>query len=94
MEAGKMEAEQMEAGQLEAGNPGDWDFSPNSALFPQISQAFSTVSCLKALQNQSKACLAGENLTMNELGARGGWNPGQVSFLALAGPLAVRAAPA
>jgi hypothetical protein len=53
MEAGKMEAEQMEAGQLEAGKPGDWDFSPNSALFPQISQAFSTVSCLKALQKKS-----------------------------------------
>ncbi len=50
MEVGRVYSGQVEAGQVEAGKPGDWHFSPKSALFPQISRDFSTVSWLNAGQ--------------------------------------------
>ena len=50
MDLGQMDSGQMDAGQVEAESPETGDFSPKSALFPQISRAFSTVSCLKARQ--------------------------------------------
>ena len=75
-------------------SPGTGDFSPNAALFPQISRSFSTVSCLNAGQDQTDACLAGENSTSNEQGPGAAEALRGVFLGACGGPLAVQAAPA